>query len=140
MKVLNAVNDDVLSTEYCYKGEAAGVCQPPWTLMDMLKEHNSDKLKKMMQNDELVQGIFKIFLGADADFKKGTSVSHLSCCLSVSLARSCVVGNSRVSCLSVAASDFLSLHDSLTFSRCAKHTTVVDPRSCEGGRTTARLS
>ena len=79
MKVLNAVNDDVLSTEYCYKGETVDACQPPWTLMDMLKEHDSEKLKMMMKNNDLVQSIFKMFLGADADFEKGTSVSHLCC-------------------------------------------------------------
>ena len=75
-KVLNAVNDDVISTEYCYKGKTADACQPPWTLMDMLKEHDSITLKKMMKNNDAVRSIFKIFLGANADFEKGTSVSH----------------------------------------------------------------
>ena len=72
MNVLNAVNDDVLSAEYCYKGEAGDACQPPLTLMEMMKEHESAKLKTMMKNKD-VASIFKRFVGADADFEKGTA-------------------------------------------------------------------
>ena len=70
--MLNAVNDDVLSAKYCYKGEAGDACQPPLTLMEMMKEHESAKLKTMMKNKD-VASIFKRFVGADADFEKGTA-------------------------------------------------------------------
>ena len=76
MNVLNAVNDDVLTAEYCYKGEAGDACQPPWTLMGMLKEHESGKLKKMMKNKKVLPGVaslLKLFVGADADSVEGTA-------------------------------------------------------------------
>jgi len=79
MNVLNGATD-ILTTDFCYKGDAGGdQCQPPFTLMEVLKTYDSGKLKDMTKviNDGkmpgMSPGILKRFIGTDADFEKGTA-------------------------------------------------------------------
>jgi len=79
MNVLNGVTD-VLTKDFCYKGAAGGdACQPPFTLMEILKTYEPGKLRDMTkaistsQVRGLAPALLKQFLGTDTDFEKGTA-------------------------------------------------------------------
>ena len=79
MNILNGTTNDVMTTDFCYKGDnVGGVCKPPFTLMDLVKTYDSSGLKDMLGKiyDGKVPGmqpsLLKRFVGADTDYKAGT--------------------------------------------------------------------
>lgn len=74
MNVLNGTRD-IMGEKFCYRGETGGdECHPPFTLMEVFKTHDSQKLKDLIKMKDKVPGMvqmLKLFAGQDADVDKG---------------------------------------------------------------------